>query len=153
MAYESRCCERFPYRSATRYAYNFDLHEQARSKYWIEIDLSIQARFSTFQYPRSMGVAIGCCRKDEKTMQILTIGERKKSRSFLQFFYVRATTKDIVVEDDRRQPRSFLSTLLRRTMKLMQIEKRIGNFTIDAFPFYISEILGKFYVPQRVAKG
>lgn len=89
-----------------------------------------------------------CCRS-EKTMQILTIGE-KKSRSFLQFFYVRATTKDIAVEDDRRQPRSVPLTLLRRTMKLMQIEKRMGNLTIDAFPFFISEILRKFYVPRRV---
>lgn len=27
-----------------------------------------------------MGVAAGCCRKDEKTMQILTISEKKKSQ-------------------------------------------------------------------------
>lgn len=89
MVYESRCCEGFPY-GATRYAYNFDLHEQARSKRWIEIDLSIQARLSTFQYPQSMGVAAGCCRKNEKTMQILTISEKKKVAVSCSFFtYVR----------------------------------------------------------------
>lgn len=49
-----------------------------------------------------LNVAAGCCRKDEKTMQILTMREKKKLQ-FPAVFYVRATTKDIAVEDNRRQ--------------------------------------------------
>lgn len=85
-----------------RVTHNFIAQVSAQSPCWIEIDLRFKLA-SWLRYPQSAAERRGWMLSEGRENYANTNNERKRSCNFLQFFYVRATTKDIVVEDDRRQ--------------------------------------------------